>query len=182
MQKAYKPKRKKEKQGGKMLNFYDSESTVKPNRIDTQSSQSGVYIRVCINEIEDNDGNVRYKYKEAFVDKAEWEQYIQIQNALGKKVTGANIEYTYKMNIPVLYPLNGFYYLPIWAEEIYADKLTKGQVVKNIFPMDIYDATNKKANAVSMTAEQLETLSEYLVENYQKVYFKEKKKIEELEN
>ena len=110
-----------------MLNFYDSESTVKPNRIDTQSSQSGVYIRVCINEIEDNDGNVRYKYKEAFVDKAEWEQYIQIQNALGKKVTGANIEYTYKMNIPVLYPLNGFYYLPIWAEEIYADKLTKGQ-------------------------------------------------------
>jgi hypothetical protein len=160
-----------------MINFYDSESLIKPDGIDTTSSQSGVYIRILVKENTDKDGNKKYNYKEAFLDKKEWEQYIATQEALGNSVTAPNIEYSYKMNIPILYKTTGFYYKPIWAENIYLDKIGKGNILPSIFPMDIYDVTNKKENAVSMTMSDLSALTEFL-SVYQKQYFKEKKEAE----
>ena len=50
-------------------------------------------------------------------------------------------------------------------------------MLPDIFPMNIYDSTNKEERAVEMTAEQLTVLALFLAAKQQE-YFNEKKKAE----
>lgn len=62
------------------LNFYTSQSTVKPDLLDTTSSKKVVYIRQNVVEVETTDEltgetHTYYEYEEAKLTKAEYEQY-----------------------------------------------------------------------------------------------------------
>lgn len=63
-----------------ILNFYKSESSVKPLELDETSSKKVVYIRKNITEItrtnkEDNNSYKMYNYDEAKVSKEDYELY-----------------------------------------------------------------------------------------------------------
>ena len=76
------------------LNFYQSESTVRPDDVDTSSSPTTVYIRSNIRQeiCTDADGNefTVWRYDEAKVPKDEYNQYMQ------EKIQ-ADISYIYMM-------------------------------------------------------------------------------------
>ena len=62
------------------LNFYKSESNVKPELLDTTSSKKVVYIRQNVVELEKTDENTGetytyYEYEEAKLTKEEYEKY-----------------------------------------------------------------------------------------------------------
>lgn len=164
-----------------MFNFRKSESFNKPVKLDETSSANGVYIRICCSAepVSDADGSekIKYSYLEAFVPTSEFEQFKLACSVQGKDVSAAQIEYDYKLDTPVEYPATGFTYKPKWAESVYAGLLEKGKLLPDIFPMNIYDSTNKEERAVEMTAEQLTVLALFLAAKQQE-YFNEKKKAE----
>lgn len=116
---------------------------------------------------------MKYSYLEAFVPTADFEQFKLACSVQGKDVSAAQIEYDYKLDVPVEYPTTGFTYKPKWAESVYAGLLQK----RKLFPMPIYDSTNKEERSVEMTSEELETLALFLAAKQQE-YFNEKKKAE----
>lgn len=159
-----------------MLKFYDSESLVQPVGIDKTSSEAGVYVRICVTQTTEDD-QTKYNYKEAYLTKAEWEQYVLIQTLKNQATTRANIQYLYRLDTPVVYPTNGFTYRPKWAEEIYAEKIQQGKVLPDLFPLRIYDSTGREDHAQDMTIADLTALSMYLA-SQQEIYFREKKQQE----
>lgn len=164
-----------------MFTFRKAESLEKPIRLDEKSSANGVYIRInCSAEtVSDNDGNeqIKYSYLEAFCTKEEFEQFKLVSKVQNKDVSAAQIEYDFKLDTPVEYKKTGFTYKPKWAEKIYAGLLEKGKLLPNLFPMQIYDSTDKEERSVVMSAEELEKLALFLAEKQQE-YFNEKKKAE----
>lgn len=64
-----------------VLNFYKSESSVKPLELDEVSSKKVVYIRKNISETiknsEDDSSFKMYTYEEAKLTKEEYEQYLK---------------------------------------------------------------------------------------------------------
>lgn len=65
------------------LHFYKSQSTVKPELLDTTSSKKVVYIRQNIVELERDDEltgdtHTYYEYDEAKLTKAEYEKYQEV--------------------------------------------------------------------------------------------------------
>ena len=58
------------------LNFIKSQSSVKPDLIDTTSSKKNVYIRQNITEIQIED-SIFYEYEEAKLSKEEYQKYIE---------------------------------------------------------------------------------------------------------
>ena len=58
------------------LNFIKSQSSVKPELIDTTSSKKVVYIRQNIIEVQKDDA-VFYEYDEAKLTKAEYQEYLK---------------------------------------------------------------------------------------------------------
>ena len=64
------------------LNYIKSQSSVKPNLVDTTSSKSTVYLRKNIVEVEKIDENDDtstsfYEYDEAKLTKEEYKEYLQ---------------------------------------------------------------------------------------------------------
>lgn len=65
-----------------LLNYVKSQSSVKPELIDTTSSKTTVYIRQNIIEIEranesDNTTTILYEYDEAKLTKEEYQEYLK---------------------------------------------------------------------------------------------------------
>lgn len=110
--------------------------------------------------------------------KAEWEQYKLVAKMQGETLDAPTIEYNFKMNVPVEYPVgaggNGFTYKPIWAEKVYASKISTLTAFPELLPIAIYDSTNKEERMQKMSIEQLKALSLYLG-NVQLQYFEIKK-------
>lgn len=62
------------------LNFYKSQSSVKPEIIDTTSSKKVVYIRQNVVEMQKDD-TVFYEYDEAKLTKDEYKEYLEEMKA-----------------------------------------------------------------------------------------------------
>ena len=65
-----------------ILNYVKSQSSIKPELIDTTSSKTTVYIRQNIVEVEktnesDNTSTTFYEYEEAKLTKAEYQEYLK---------------------------------------------------------------------------------------------------------
>ena len=58
------------------LNFIKSQSSIKPDLIDTTSSKKNVYIRQNITETQIED-SIFYEYEEAKLSKEEYQKYIE---------------------------------------------------------------------------------------------------------
>ena len=80
------------------MQFKKSESKEKPIQIDEKSSQGGVYVRICITE-KQKDEETYFEYLEAFLTKAEWEQYKLVAKMQGETLDAPTIEYNFKMNV-----------------------------------------------------------------------------------
>lgn len=165
------------------MEYRQSESLNKPVAFDTKSSKVGIYVRFCVEEKErkDNDGIVTkyYSYIECYMTNAEWEQYKLAKQIQGETIDIPTMEYDYKMQQPVEYPVseggNGFTYRPIWAEKVYASKIATLTAFPELLPIAIYDTTDKEERMQKMTLEQLKALTLFLG-NIQLEYFAEKKK------
>lgn len=87
------------------LNYKESESTIHPALVDTESSKKVVYIRKDITEKQRTDeitGGTRtyYEYLEAKVPKAEYEKHLQEQTRADVDyialMTGIDLEENYE--------------------------------------------------------------------------------------
>ena len=58
------------------LNFIKSQSSVKPDLVDTTSSKTTAYVRRDIEEVETENG-IKYTYEEAKLTKDEYDSYIK---------------------------------------------------------------------------------------------------------
>lgn len=70
--------------------YYPSQSTVRPDPIDTTSSPTTVYFHRNITQHTDEDGTVIYDYEEAKMPRSEYVQYLADKNQ-------ADLEYLYMM-------------------------------------------------------------------------------------
>lgn len=58
-----------------IIEYYISQSTARPETIDTTSSKKYNYVRKNITEITNEDGAVMYEYEEAKIAKEDWDEY-----------------------------------------------------------------------------------------------------------
>lgn len=80
------------------LNYVKSQSSVKPELIDTTSSKSTVYLRKNIVEVERNDMNddistTFYEYDEAKLNKEEYQEYLKELEIIDIQQQRADIDY-----------------------------------------------------------------------------------------
>ena len=80
------------------LNYVKSQSSVKPELIDTTSSKTSVYIRQNIVEIEktnemSGEETVFYEYEEAKLTKAEYQEYLKELEIIDIQKQRADIDY-----------------------------------------------------------------------------------------
>ncbi len=78
------------------LNYRKSESSIRPELIDTASSKTSVYLRKDIVEkTVDNDGEVIniYEYNEAKLTKAEYKEYLKELEIADIQQQRADIDY-----------------------------------------------------------------------------------------
>ena len=80
------------------LNYVKSQSSVKPELIDTTSSKSTVYLRKNIVEVERNDMNddiltTFYEYDEAKLTKEEYQEYLKELEIMDIQKQRADIDY-----------------------------------------------------------------------------------------
>lgn len=79
------------------MNYVKSESFIKPELIDTTSSDTAVYIRRNITEktIDDDNGNelTSYVYEEAKLTKEEYEEFLNEVSILDIRQQRADIDY-----------------------------------------------------------------------------------------
>lgn len=61
------------------IKFVNSRSNTYPLEVDLNSCPDGVYIRKDITEVQTDEGNTRFEYKEAFLSHSGYEQYKQAQ-------------------------------------------------------------------------------------------------------
>ena len=81
-----------------ILNYVKSQSSVKPELIDTTSSKTSVYIRQNIVEIEktdesDNTSTTFYEYEEAKLTKQEYQEYLKELSIIDIQQQRADIDY-----------------------------------------------------------------------------------------
>ena len=81
-----------------ILNYVKSQSSVKPELIDTTSSKTTVYIRQNIVEVEktnesDNTSNTFYEYEEAKLTKEEYQEYLKELEIIDIQKQRADIDY-----------------------------------------------------------------------------------------
>ena len=81
-----------------ILNYVKSQSSIKPELIDTTSSKTTVYIRQNIVEIEktnesDNTSTTFYEYEEAKLTKKEYDQYLKELSIIDIQKQRADIDY-----------------------------------------------------------------------------------------
>ena len=80
------------------LNFIKSQSSVKPDLVDTTSSKTTVYIRQNIVENKKTDEmsgkeTVFYEYEEAKLTKAEYKEYLKELEIIDIRKQRADIDY-----------------------------------------------------------------------------------------
>lgn len=160
------------------LVWTESQSLEKPKAVDTTSCPSGVYLRRFITTTTNEDEQIVYSYKEAFLTNEEYAQYQLLQNiseqVLGEDSSDAYLIYKQKLNTPILYAENGHYYKPKWAAEIYEELVNRGEKFAELFPLTIWDATEEQENAEKMSLEELKVLTIFLGQ-LQEQYFNEYK-------
>lgn len=89
-----------------MMKWIKSESTVMPETVDTTSSKTTVYLRRGIEEKQREDevrgGNTTYyEYEEAKMTRDEYEEYLQVAEAMNMRQTKADVDYIkLYLNIP----------------------------------------------------------------------------------
>ena len=81
-----------------ILNYVKSQSSVKPELIDTTSSKTSVYIRQNIVEVEktnesDNTSTTFYEYDEAKLTKQEYQEYLKELSIIDIQKQRADIDY-----------------------------------------------------------------------------------------
>lgn len=159
------------------MNYVNSESLVKPAEIDKTSSPNGVYVRRDIKEVEyettDGKKAKKYKYQEVFLTHNEYESFANelIANAInGNENSEAFATYQKNLDTPIEYPENGFTYKPKWAEKIYAGLLQKGALLPQLFPLKIYDSTEREDRVQEMTIAELTALSIFLATAQEKFF------------
>ena len=81
-----------------ILNYVKSQSSVKPELIDTTSSKTTVYIRQNIVEVEktnesDNTSTTFYEYDEAKLTKQEYQEYLKELEIIDIQQQRADIDY-----------------------------------------------------------------------------------------
>lgn len=74
------------------LNYIKSQSSVKPDLVDTTSSKKVVYIRQNIIEAQKDDA-VFYEYEEAKLTKAEYQEYLKELEIIDIQQQRADIDY-----------------------------------------------------------------------------------------
>lgn len=175
-----------------MLNYKTVESGVLPCEIDDTLSPDGVYIRRNIEkykiESEFGETTEKYRYQEAFISKAEFNQVSMDLLTLkikGEDNTAEYEEYKRKLDTPVEYT-NGKFYKPKWAD-LYNKKLNEivpiitayGQLggdvskFKNL-KVNIFDVIATPENAEMMTVLEIMDLWFFLLTK-QEQYFNEYK-------
>ena len=80
------------------LNYIKSQSSVKPDLLDTTSSKTTVYIRQNIVEVEktnesDDTSTTFYEYEEAKLTKKEYDQYLKELSIIDIQQQRADIDY-----------------------------------------------------------------------------------------
>ena len=80
------------------LNFIKSQSSVKPDLVDTTSSKSTVYLRKNIIEVEKTNENddtsaTFYEYDEAKLSKEEYQEYLKELEIIDIQKQRADIDY-----------------------------------------------------------------------------------------
>ena len=81
-----------------ILNYVKSQSSIKPELIDTTSSKTTVYLRQNIVEVEktnesDNTLTTFYEYEEAKLTKAEYQEYLKELEIIDIQQQRADIDY-----------------------------------------------------------------------------------------
>lgn len=80
-----------------ILNYFKSQSSVRPELVDTTSSKHTVYLRRNIIEATESDDRVGtityYEYDEAKLTRAEYEQYLQEASIADIQQQRADIDY-----------------------------------------------------------------------------------------
>ena len=81
-----------------ILNYVKSQSSIKPELIDTTSWKTSVYIRQNIVEVEktnenDNTSTTFYEYEEAKLTKKEYDQYLKELSIIDIQKQRADIDY-----------------------------------------------------------------------------------------
>ena len=80
------------------LNYIKSQSSIKPELIDTTSSKTTVYLRKNIIEVErtsenDDTTTIFYKYDEAKLTKEEYQEYLKELEIIDIQKQRADIDY-----------------------------------------------------------------------------------------
>lgn len=81
-----------------ILNYVKSQSSIKPELIDTTSSKTTVYIRQNIVEVEktnesDDTSTTFYEYEEAKLTKQEYQEYLKELSIIDIQQQRADIDY-----------------------------------------------------------------------------------------
>ena len=81
-----------------ILNYVKSQSSIKPELIDTTSSKTTVYIRQNIVEVEkanesDNTSTTFYEYEEAKLTKQQYQEYLKELSIIDIQQQRADIDY-----------------------------------------------------------------------------------------
>ena len=81
-----------------ILNYVKSQSSIKPELIDTTSSKTTVYLRQNIVEVEktnesDNTSTTFYEYDEAKLTKQEYQEYLKELSIIDIQQQRADIDY-----------------------------------------------------------------------------------------
>ena len=78
-----------------ILNYTKSQSSIKPELIDTTSSKTTVYLRKNIIEInkDDESSTTFYEYKEAKLTKKKYDQYLKELSIIDIQQQRADIDY-----------------------------------------------------------------------------------------
>lgn len=80
-----------------MMEWIKSESTVKPETIDTTSSKTSVHLRRNIKETtrtdDEGDETTWYEYEESKMTNAEYEEYMQVAEAVNMRQIRADVDY-----------------------------------------------------------------------------------------
>lgn len=163
------------------LNWKKVESLTKPAEFDNTSTAAGIYVRQNIEKItvtaENEEEIEKYTYLECLMTEGEYNNYILQKyiktTVLDEDDTPEYQNYKNKLDEPIQYT-NGFYYKPKWAVKVYEGLIERGLKFAQLFPMRIYDATEKYENSVEMTLEELTSLTLFLA-GVQEQYFKEYK-------
>lgn len=80
------------------MNWIKSESTVMPEAVDTASSKTTVYLRRGIKEKqrtdeESGESMTYYEYEEAKMTREEYEEYLQVAEAVNMRQIRADVDY-----------------------------------------------------------------------------------------